>query len=70
MLIVFLFKNFAAKIVQNNDFSKRKMKYVLSHKKSYLDKDAGVLLPFILNLSKNHSPRLVKRSSTSLGANR
>ena len=34
MLIVFLFKNFAAKIVQNNDFSKRKMKYVLSHTKN------------------------------------
>lgn len=33
MLIVYLFKNFVAKIVQNNDFSKRKMKYVLSYTK-------------------------------------
>ena len=34
MLIVFLLNNYAAKIVQNNDFSKRKMKYVLSYTKN------------------------------------
>lgn len=34
MLIVFLLKNYAAKIVQNNDFSKRKIKYVLYHTKN------------------------------------
>ena len=30
----------------------------------------GLLFLFILNLSRNHSPKLVKRSKTSFGAKR